>query len=461
MLHRYRLLIAPLLLLLLFSNSLCSQNPPAQSKGAATLGAPAAPKKLSLLTAPKRPTERGGSWAFFRGKMDIAQESNLDPHGIAFEWAYGRRDPLPDNPRIVVHMHGSGGGKGSVLWAFAPSSRGDIEVRVQDAETYNQGWREWWQFGADGKPYPGRRIAAALEFVTQRYNVDVSGRGIVLDGPSMGGAGAVVQTMILPDPWRQTIAWSTGRVGIVMPRRVAQKSPGQYAVQPPDNARNRALWDSVDFALRAAVDPIVRGIHYRHTFSSNDQFSAGPDGNTQTEFVNLIEKNKIGGAFSWVSAGHDAVEKGVRLPDLSSFEDAAQDVSLDRAHPAFTHSTGNYPLRAAQRIDEKKFPRGHYNMGLVWNHAEIRDEPSQLVFPLRYVSRSNLGKGIPNQPEAITVSVTPRRPRHFQLQDGETLRWSWNGGQLEGTALVNKDTVTIDSIPLVSNQSFKNLRIYR
>ena len=123
--------------------------------------------------------------------------------------------------------------------ALLPSPLGDLEVRVQDAQTYNQRWVEWWTAGKDGQPYPGRRITAALEYVIERYGLDISKRGIVLDGPSMGGAGSVVQTMIPPQPWRELIAYSTGRIGIILPRRVAQRDPGQYATLPPDNRANK------------------------------------------------------------------------------------------------------------------------------------------------------------------------------------------------------------------------------
>lgn len=413
-----------------------------------------------LITAPPKPTETGSWWAFYLGLMDIDRNNWYDPHGIDFGWSYSHKNPMPAEPRIVVYMHGSGGGKGA-MWVFGPSPKGDIEVRAQDAETHNADWREWWSVSADGVGYPGRRIAAVLNFVVERHAIDVSRRGLVLEGPSMGGAGSVVQAMILPDPWRGLIAYVSGRVGIIMPRRVAQKAPGQYASLPPDGPRNKGIWDSMDFSIQAAKDPIVQGIHYRHSFSTNDQFSEGPDGNTQVEFVNLVEKNKIGGAFSWVKAGHWMQEQGVKLPDLADFESPDQDITLDRAHPAFTRSTGNYPMRQTARVDEANFPRGHYNMGLIWKHADIIDDTSQLVFPLRYRHRSGIGKGIPDQARNITVSVTPRRPRHFVPVDGETLHWSWDGGAASGEARVRGGVVTIHSIPLASGEPYKNLRIYR
>lgn len=412
------------------------------------------------ITAPTAPTEEGGWWAFYAGRMQIHANPYYDPHGIDFKWAYSRKNPLPKNPRIVVLMHGSGCGEGC-MEVFGPSPKGDIEVRTQDAEAYNQDWREWWTFGSDGVPYPGRRIAAALDFLVERYGIDTSSRGIVLDGPSMGGAGAVIQTMILPDPWRRRIAYSSASAGVIMPRQIAQRDPDQYITFPPDNPSNRDLWDSIDFSIQAAVDPIVRGMHYRHAFSSDDQFSAGLHGNTQLEFVNLVEQNRIGGAFTWVKTGHGSYEEGVALPDISAFENQEQDVTLDRAHPAITNSSANYPLRAADRTNEAKFPRGHYNMGITWNHANIIDEASQIVFPLKYNRRTGIGKGVPDQPYKITLSVTPRRPRNFTLTDGETLKWSWDGGALTGVATVTGDTVTIDTIPLVSGDDYKTLRIYR
>lgn len=413
-----------------------------------------------LITAPMDPSDKGGWWRYYAGAMNIDSNAYYDPHGVDFKWAYSRKEPLPSDPRIVVHMHGSGGGEGS-MGVFGPSARGDIEVRTQDAEAYSQSWREWWTFGKDGTPYPGRRIAATLEFLTQRYGIDVSKRGIVLEGPSMGGAGAVMQTMILPSPWREHIAYSAANSGVIMPRQIARRDPAQYGNFPRDSGPGKALWDSIDFAVQSTTDPVVRGLHYRHAFSSNDQFSAGVgNASTQLLFVNVVEQQKVSGAFGWVKAGHSNYQDGVNMPNMSQFESPEQDVTLDRAHPAITNSTGNYPLLAKDRTNQNKYPRGHYNMGILWDHAGIVDESSQLVFPLRYQRRADMGKGIPDQPMAITVSVTPRRAQHFQLQDGDTVKWSWDKGALSGMAKVTGDTVTIDAIPLISGDNYKTLRIY-
>lgn len=422
-----------------------------------------------FVSAPLQPNEVGGGYQFFMGTIFASPFFSI--HNSDFKWSYSINPVLPPNPRVQVLMHGSGGGTAVVKSAYGfcesayingnPSKYyAELTVQNQDAEAYSQYWREWWTSGSDKINYPGRRIAATLDFLKKRYpQIDTENRGIIVNGNSMGGQGSVVQTMILPEPWRSKIAYSMNIVGVILPRRVNQKNPGQYGMFPPDTAENKDFWDSFDFEIQAANDPIVRGIHYRGVFGSYDSFSAGPDGSTQTEFVNLLEKNKIGGAFSWRSAGHDATEPGVTIPDLRIFESPYQDITLDRAHPAITDSTGNLPLLASQRIDEVNHPRGHYNMGIIWDHANIVDDTTKIVFPLKYVRRTAMGTGVPDQPLNITISVTPRRPRHFVIRHGDILKWSWDGGAKSGTVFVVGDTVTVPLIPLVSGQAFKNLII--
>ncbi len=329
-----------------------------------------------------------------------------------------------------------------------------------DAETYDSNWREWWTYSKDGKAYASNRIAATLDFIAQRYpEIRENTYGLVLGGKSMGGTGAITQTMLLPERWRSKIAYSYNVVGIVMPRRVNEANPKQFSKYWPADDGRTEVWDDVDFVRRAVSDPTVRGIHYRGQFSSDDMFSRGPVGSTQLEFVNVIERNKIGGAFFWVKNGHNPTEKGVLNPHVERFETAEQDVTIDRAHPAITKSTGNFPLTQELRVEEANYPRGHYNLGVTWDWNGIIDTAERLVFPLKYHARADIGPGIPDQPTDITVSVTPRRTKNFDVGPGAIIAWSWNGGELSGTAVASGDTVTIENIPLHSGDGYRMLEL--
>jgi hypothetical protein len=350
--------------------------PPATPPTTPPATPPVRPPGGPLVTAPEQPNEIGGNYLFYTGK--ILADPFYSYNNAEYQWSYSVRPELPNKARVHVEMHGSGGAEGVILWAYGSSDGAtnyytnpaieyaDLTVKNQDGEGFGFDFIEWWTSARDKINYPGRRLAGTLDFLKARYpQIDADNRGIIVSGQSMGGQGAVTQTMLMPEPWRSRIAYSTSVVGVIMPRRVhhVNQTSGQYNMFPPDDAANKAFWDSFDFAIQAPKDPVVRGIHYRGHFTTNDIFSAGPDGNTQTEFVNLLEENKIGGSFSWVSSdeNHDSTEIGVNIPYLKFFENPVQDVTLDRAHPAITKSTGNFPILAADRVNEATHPRGHYN----------------------------------------------------------------------------------------------------
>lgn len=420
------------------------------------------PITYGLASAPTLPDQTGTTYEFYKGALYGSQDSDYGSHGLDLPWSYSKKPILDSDASLVVYFHGSGGGVASVNNAFAPGHGAQVEVRLYDMEAVNTAWREWWAYQPNTiavQPYPSRRVTLALDYIASRYpEIDVDAYGLALFGQSMGGTGAVLSSMILEDAdWRAKISWVGTKVGIIMPRRVCEALPSRFADYWPADDDSTTIWDDSDFVQKAVSDQVVRGIHYRGGFSTDDLFSEGPDGNTQVEFVNILETQKIGGAFFWVQNGHNWVETGYTNPALYDFETADQRVTLDRAHPAFTNSTGNYPTAQADRLDEVNYPRGHYNMGLLWDWANIVDTTNELTFPIKYSARPSLGAGIPDQPSSITVSVTPRRPKNFTIVDGATLNWSWDGGALSGTVVVSGDVATVDGIPLTSGAAYKTL----
>lgn len=441
----------------------CGHTPPTGAPPPGPADPP--PPATTALALPDKPTSVGHTSVWYLGAFTLQPGSPFDSEGFDYAASYAMKKNLAAAPRLGVTLHSSGGYNSFVKSAFGPFTGVDIEVRTQDGQAKEQTNprqpAEFWCYGQDGQPYPVRRVAALLDAVVARHpQIDIDRKGIVYNGNSMGNGG-VLHTMILPAPWRQKIAYARGGVGVFMPRRIAQHQPRLFSGWPADSGESAALWDAIDFSIQSRRDAIVRGLHYRQQFSTDDRFSEGPEGNTQLEWVNLCEAQHISAVATWVRNGHSNTERGVLLPDIKPFEVPEQDVTLDRAHPCFTHSTGNWPLTATDRPYRDIYPRGHYNIGLTWDHAHIVDSLAEIVFPIQYIHRTGFGGGIPDQPESITVNVTPRRPKHFVIRDGERLRWSWDGGTLTGVAQVQGDVVTAEGIPLSSGAGFKRLRFYR
>lgn len=410
-----------------------------------------------------QPTIAGTRTDFYDGAWSLERGSPFDADGHPYVVRVAVRKALPAKPRLCITQHASGG-YNVTAHTDGLATGADIEIRGQDGQIKKRAeWKaiygprnaEWWVADRNGLFAPQWRNAGTVKQLLRMWpQIDLD-RGIIVQGTSMGGAG--VPAALLMPAYRDKIAFVRGAVpAFLLPRRLLGQGAIDVDYWPPDSGDGSAWWDSWDFALRAATDPVIRGLHYRVQFSTTDRFAKDATGNSQVHWVNLLEQHRIGGACTWVANGHAYTEKGVTLPKVQNFEDAAQDVTLDRAHPCFTRSTGNHPFHAADRTNVQAYPRGHYNLGLTWDHARIVDTPDEIVLPIRYKARGGFGAGIPDQPRQITVDVTPRRPRHFRLVDGETLRWTC--GDQAGTALVQGDTATAEGLQLTSGTAYAALR---
>lgn len=418
------------------------------------------PPPVGLLTIPDpgSPTSTPPGGEFYAGTMNTETETFYSPTGQGFDWAYWTATTVNPTPKVAVQLHAEGA-FADVLTPRVSTNPDIIGLATQDGEAV--GNAEYWGYALDGNPYPGRRLGLALDYLESTYTVDKTSKGVSLTGTSMGGAGAIQQTMILPTPWRSRIAHVSSTLGMHLPRRVELVTPSQ-TLWPADDGNNDAIWDAIDFDLKAAGDPTVRRQHYRLRFSTDDPLDQGPDGSTGVEFVNICEREKISCAASWVQNGHDANETGyVNLYDLSKFETGQTAPLLDKAIPAFTNSTGNWPTSSTDRLDESAFPRGHYNMGLVWDVAGTVDTSSTLSFPIKYERRTGLGTGISDQPAIITVDVTPRRTNAFAITHATSYDWDWDNGAQTGNIIAVGDTVTIPGITLTSGDAYKTLTITR
>jgi hypothetical protein len=433
----------------------------------------ALPPDIPLTLPPVSAPSAEGRYAYaYDGVWSLQPGSYFDADGHPYVVRVQVMKALPAKPRLCVMQHASGGYKVLSGIVSVPTDC-DITIRGQDGQAkmttewqavYGKRYPEWWSFDTNGVSAPQRRAAGEIHKVVQMFpQIDLSNRGIVVFGKSMG-SGGMPAALLMPDPYRSKIAIVRGTIGaFLLPRLVIGYGTIGVKRWPADNdgGAGQAWWDSWDFSRLAITDPVLRGIHYRHTFSTTDNFASSATGNSQVHWVNVLEANKLSGAATWVAPtiGHAHSESGVAMPIVEKFEVPEQDVTLDRAHPAFTNSTGNWPLTAQQRIDVATYPRGHFNLGLTWDHAKIIDTKTEISIPIKYRARSAFGGGVPDQPLSITADVTPRRPCNFVLVDGETLRWQF--GAQSGTAQVVGDTVTAVRLVMMSGEPYKPIRFFR
>ena len=296
-----------------------------------------------------------------------------------------------------------------------------------------------WFGPMNGENSTGWVLGEAVDTASIKYGSRINfNEGITMYGTSLGGTGAILQSMLMPEYWR----WWITVVDATLPHTLFVKNPGGYYWKDPT-----IQWAWQDFDVTKA-DPRIQAstgaldhIYYRIKGATNDNL-----GYIDLDFfTEVCDKWKIACFGTWDLGGHSAEgEPGVNLPrDLYAGENF--EASLKSILPVFTEATSNH-------FGE----RGHYNLGLSINSVEgLSDKQEQLTVPVRYRRETGLGGDIPDQPESSTFNLTLRRIE-LNLAVGESITWTY-GGQ-SGTAVVmENDEVTIEGLTLQSSDDYANL----
>jgi hypothetical protein len=336
---------------------------------------------------------------------------------------FGPKEPV----RLIAYLHPYDNGAGN--WVEKPWQVSEplttIEIRNQE-DGYGEGIGGWWGYSGgqagEAANYNGERIAASIDYVLHKFShsVDIA-QGIILRGKSLGGTGAILQSMILPRH-RDKIAIVDATIpNMLFVKCCKDKVTKSWAGQPMELA---------DFRLQA---PNQRNIHYFLRGGSNDHL-----GVFDLEFFNICENERISCAGTWLRGGHSTTEKGYRLP-TELFMDPNQDARLDQVLPVITKFSGN----------NHSTERGHHNRGISWDQSGVVDSSHSLRIPLRYIAMRNLGDNMPDQPDRVTFSITPRRVEEFLFQPGQKIDWIF--GEQSGQVRVPADgLLTIPDITLQS-----------
>ena len=401
------------------------------------------PDHTALVDCPSEKTKGNNRGDWFLCRLDIANEPFLSPYGVDMPMSF--MTPVSSNfssskpARIRVFLHPDDGGSGAFV--TGPSSfafRQDaIEIHNQEERYKNNPKSSWWGYsgGQVGKVenYNGRRIAISIDYLLKRYGHKVDlGKGIHLVGKSLGGAGVMHQSMILPK-YQDKIASVDSVIGSMIMSKCCRSTV--------KNSWGMDRFDEVDIRLQWKK---VQNTHFHWRGGSNDSL-----GRFDLEFFELCEQRKISCSGVWLRSGHGIKEKGYTL-NMSIFTDNNQDVTLDKVLPVITNNSSNYHGKL----------RGYHNRGISWHHARIVDSAEKIQIPLRYIAQKNLGPELPDQPDTVSFSVTPRHIANFKIVSGDKI--TWNFGSQSGIAVVNSDGLfTIDNLMLKSGESYKTLDVKR
>ena len=384
---------------------------------------PPDPVPVGGLSCPDQPTAGNNNYSSWQCAM--AASPALDGVG-AHDWKFG----VGTNPRtvglsqLVLQFHPSGGGNSYVNSVV--TAEGNVEVRTQDGEPY--GCREAWvSSDCGGLPvenWAGRRAAAALDYVAARWSGEIDpGDGLVLTGISMGGTGAWMQALLLPQPWRDRVVAAIGRRGVSLIEDVLPLAPHSG----PDSA----YWDASRLRLQA-YDLAARGVYMVGDFGMLDTISPW-----NPAAAVLLETARVPHCLIVHGGGHaNPAPDDVQRCDV-------QRVRLDRPVPAFSASSGD--------VDCSTGGRCHQNLGLGWNVDGSSDDAVHTAIPIRYLP-PYVGAYLPPMPATIGVDLTVRRAA---LTPGAVVSWSYAGQS--GVATVDADGTVTVALVMESGSTYQNL----
>ena len=284
----------------------------------------------------------------------------------------------------------------------------------------------WWGWFADapGKNSNAMRIALSLQSALLNYgeSIDIM-NGWWIEGTSYGGTGAINQAMLMKrvDPF-----WSD--LLTVVRSDLAENLIAQNEYKT--NPSIQVAWhgqniDHINFRKQAKYNKLDL-VYWRINGSPVDTSVTWT-----TEQARICNNYQLMCVFTWGQQGHNLTEPGMR-PDFfyHNFAHADQRVRLDKPSIAIHDFSGNSPLDA---------PRGHYNLGIGWrNTAGFYTNAEEISVPLRYQRWTDIGLGVPDQPQSVTFGVTVRLRDEFlfPLKKGDVVNWSM--GEQSGQATVTR-----------------------
>jgi pimeloyl-ACP methyl ester carboxylesterase len=364
--------------------------------------------------------------------------------GRPFDYVVGI-PPQPSTPATVgLHLHAWGANLNYDYGWWYNAAKGALLVATnQEPYDWWTGYHERFEAGraltpADARagvvrPYTQRRLLAFLDWVAEKYSVDVS--RTFAGGNSMGGSGALMLAIRFPE----RIAWAVSWVGVHRPA----KSP-QF-VESYEHVYGRRewgakfedgtpVWDHFDDAwyLRQRPDKEIGLLVFSN--GKNDGAIGWPQA---VDFANALQETRRPHVFVWGQTGHG---ERAHFPAGGGERMLPIDVRTDQTLPAFTHSSLDDEL--GDGPPESGDPSGQLNLYLYWETEDIVDRADSWEMTVGVMNHENV-----RQPSA-TVDITPRRVQQFRPRAGE--RVTWSNVPLKGGSTIQSGEAVADAWGLVT-----------
>ena len=292
-----------------------------------------------------------------------------------------------------------------------------------------------WNGPLAGTNSQGWRIASSMEYAAHRWGdiLDLDA-GYGCEGSSAGATGCLLQAMLMHGFLAQL---DVATIHGTRPHVLFIKNQFSRAVAVQN------AWRGVD---ETRADPRKHPDWLEHIYLSMHGGSNDDLGLMDIEAAKLCEDYELACFFTWDMGGHSADgEAGVNFP-RGLYQAPYQSVRLDSVLPAITHSTGN----------NWNPDRGHLNLGFSWVLVKpyYQSTDDRVVMPLRYKRHTNIGGGVPDQPQEVTFDVTLRRVEAAKAGQ----QWSYSFGNQAGTITAGEDKILrVKDLHLTSSDKYTGL----
>jgi pimeloyl-ACP methyl ester carboxylesterase len=378
---------------------------------------------------------------YYYVRWEAAPNSSIP--GKPFDYLVAIPPKLAKPAPAGIHLHAWGGSLNDGYGWWFNAEKGAILVAS------NQSPYDWWtgyheRLGtaeplktkddwAKGlvRPYTQRRMLSFLDWVTTRWEVDLT--QTFAAGNSMGGSGSLMLALRFPG----RIAWAISWVGIHIPSMSPQfKGSYEYVYGKPEWGakfeEGMDVWDYFNDAwyLRRYPEKDVGFVTF-----SNGKNDAAIGWQQAVEFYRALQETRQPHMFIWGQEGHN---QRAYMPRGGNERVMPIDIRTNQSLPAFSNcSLDGSPGNGDPGNGD---PAGQINAYLYWETTNIVDTTERWEMTMGLVEQAPR--------DTATVDITPRRSQQFKAQPGEI--FTWTNVSLDGNKIIQSEQVTADKWGLVT-----------